>query len=160
MRKCIFPLALIAGFIFAAAAGAGEEMMSIQVKSGSLRETPSFLGKIVTAVNYGDRVTVVSEQGEWRQVRSSSGTTGWIHVSALTEKKVVLSSAGQTGTSASGDELALAGKGFNAQVEGEFKKNNKDIDFSWVDKMEKIKIVGSEIVAFLKAGQVAPGGGK
>ncbi|MCX6348762.1 MAG: hypothetical protein NTV79_04570 [Candidatus Aureabacteria bacterium] len=60
MRKYIFPLALIAGFIFAAAAGAGEEMMSIQVKSGSLRETPSFLGKIVTAVNYGDRAEIVA----------------------------------------------------------------------------------------------------
>jgi uncharacterized protein YgiM (DUF1202 family) len=160
MKRLIIPLALLAGFLLAGAAGAGEDMMSIQVKSGSLRETPSYLGKIVAPVGYGDRVAVVSEQGEWRQVRTPSGATGWIHSSALTEKKVVLSSAGQTGTSASGDELALAGKGFNAQVEGEFKKNNQDVDFSWVDKMEKIKIAGKEIVAFLQEGQVAPGGGK
>jgi len=160
MKRLIVPLALLAGVLFAGAAGAGEDMMSIQVKSGSLRETPSFLGKIVGPVGYGDRVAIVSEQGEWRQVRSSAGVTGWIHSSALTEKKVVLSSAGQTGTSASGDELALAGKGFNAEVEGEFKKNNQEIDFSWVDRMEKIKIAGKEIVAFLQEGQVAPGGGK
>lgn len=160
MKRLIVPLALLAGFLWSGAAGAGEEMMSVQVKTGSLRDSPSFLGKVVAPVNYGDRVAVVSEQGEWRQVRAAAGATGWIHSSALTEKKVVLSSAGQTGTSASGDELALAGKGFNAQVEGEFKKNNKDVDFSWVDKMEKIKIAGSEIVAFFKGGQVAPGGAK
>lgn len=160
MKKLIVPLALLAGLLLAGAAGAGEDMMSVQVKSGSLRETPSFLGKIVAPVGYGDRVAVVSEQGEWRQVRAPAGATGWIHVSALTDKKLALSSGGQVGTSASGDEMALATKGFNAQVEGEFKKNNKDIDFSWVDKMEKIKIAGKEIFAFLKEGQVAPGGGK
>jgi len=55
--------------------------------------------------------------------------------------------------------LALAGKGFNSDVEAQFKKTHKDIDFSVVDKMEKIKISSSEMQAFLKDGDVAPKGG-
>jgi hypothetical protein len=55
--------------------------------------------------------------------------------------------------------MALAGKGFNSDVESQFKANHKDIDFTWVDKMEKIKIPPPELKAFAKAGQLDAQGG-
>ena len=62
-------------------------------------------------------------------------------------------------TAASGDELALAGKGFNSDVEAEFKRRNSEIDFDWVDRMEKISISSEQMQAFLKAGGVQPQAG-
>lgn len=136
-----------------AAQAATPATMSVQVKTGQVRVSPSYLGKVTGDLAYGDQVTILKQQGEWMQVQTKSGQTGWVHQSALSKKKIVLSSGtttAQTGTS--GEELALAGKGFNSDVEGQFKQQNKDIDFTWIDKMEKIKVDAQEAVAFLKEG--------
>lgn len=131
------------------------DTQSIQVRSGQLRATPTFLGKIVASVAYADQVTVIQKQGEWVQV--SKGTAqGWIHQSALTTKKIVLKAGAENvESSASGEELALAGKGFNSDVEADFKKKNKDIDFTWIDRMEKIKVGPQEMLEFLDDGGLA-----
>lgn len=155
-------LAVFAGVLaFLAAAGrCPGSVMSVQVRDGQIRQTPSFLGKVVASVSYGDQVTVLSEKSGWSQVRLSSGSTGWIHGSALTPDKIQVQAGGsRVGTGASAEELALAGKGFNSDVEGEFKKRHQDIDFSWIDRMEKIVITPEETVVFLKAGEVAPAEG-
>ena len=55
---------------------------------------------------------------------------------------------------ASGDEMSLATKGFNSQVEADFKNQHKDIDFTWVDKMGQIKISIDDMRSFLKQGKV------
>ena len=147
---------LAAGGVWAATG----KMMSVQVKDAQLRDKPSFIGKVVGALAYGDRVEVQESQGAWARVGLPGGAAGWIHTSALTSQKVVLSAGKDNAkVGASGDELALAGKGFNSDVEAQFKKTHKDIDFSVVDKMEKIKISSSEMQAFLKDGDVAPKGG-
>ena len=57
-------------------------------------------------------------------------------------------------TSATGGEIALAGKGFNPKVEAEFKSRNKNIDYTWVDRMEAFTIKPGQVQAFLKQGQV------
>lgn len=148
--------------MLAASAGIGEDLMSVQIKEGQLRATPSFLGKVVARIRYGDQVEVLREEGKWVQARSGR-KTGWIHESALTEKKIVLAAGKKdVETAASSDELALAGKGFNADVEKEFKAQNRDIDFTWVDWMEKLTISPKEMVAFLKKGgvQSRQGGGQ
>ena len=136
-------------------------MMSIQVKNGQVRSAPSFLGKIVAKLSYGDRVDVLEEKGSWSKVTlAGKGSEGWIHVSALTTKTIVLNpGAEDVEKSASSDEIALAGKGFNEQVEGEFKKKNPKIDFTQIDKMEKIVVSQSKMQQFLKQGGLRPEGG-
>ena len=133
-------------------------LMSVQIRKADIRDTPSFMGKIVTSVSYGDKVTIQSQNGAWYQV-NTPGQSGWMHNSALTKKNIVMKSGAGAQTSASSGEMALAGKGFNSDVESQFKANHKDIDFTWVDKMEKIKISPSEIKAFAKAGQLDSQGG-
>jgi SH3-like domain-containing protein len=136
------------------------QKMSIQVKNGQLRATPSFLGSVVAGLAYGDQVTVVKSQGPWFQVKDARSRSGWIHQSALTEKRIVMTAGTVNAqTTASGEELALAGKGFNSDVEAEFKAQNQDIDFTWVDKMEQIKVSPEESVQFLAQGLVAPSEG-
>ena len=42
-----------------------QKMMSIQVKKGAVRSSPSYLGKIVTQLKYGDQVAVQNVKGSW-----------------------------------------------------------------------------------------------
>ncbi len=140
---------------------ADQKMMSVQVKKGEIRSTPSFLGLIVARVSYGDRVFFRSEKGSWIRVGlPGSSTEGWIHTSALTHKKIVFKAGTEdVQTSASSDELALAGKGFNKQVENEFRNKNPNLDFSWVDRMEGFVVSQQQMEQFLKAGELFPEGG-
>jgi hypothetical protein len=39
-------------------------------------------------------------------------------------------------------------------IEADFKNKNKDIDFTWIDRMEKYKVTMDEITRFLNEGQV------
>jgi uncharacterized protein YgiM (DUF1202 family) len=122
-----------------------------------LRATPSFLGKLVATVNYGDRLQVLEQQGEWSKATAPDGQTGWIHRSALTKKKIVMKAGEQDAqNAATGEELALAGKGFNSDVEADFKAKNQQIDFTWVDKMEQIKETPEAMQQFLKDGGIKP----
>jgi uncharacterized protein YgiM (DUF1202 family) len=135
--------------------------MRVQVQTGQVRNAPSFLGAVVTAVSYGQPVEVVSSQGPWHQVKTADGRIGWMHESALTAKRVSMQSGGAVRTGASGDEMALAGKGFNRDVEAQFKAAHSDADFTWVDRMASMKASASEIERFVKAGGLAlPGGSK
>jgi len=145
-------------------AGDAVKMMSVQVKQGEMRATPYFLGKIVATLSYGDRVEVLGSKESWFRVSlQGKGVTGWMHASALSEKRIVLKAGGKDAqVGASSGELALAGKGFNADVEAEFKSRNRNIDFSWIDRMQAMRVPPERIAAFLQEGGLVPaqGGGK
>lgn len=146
-------LGYIWAILFALQAGSlfGGEM-SVQVKETQLRSIPSYLGKPAGTVNYGDRLSVLEKKSGWCRVQSSVGS-GWIHESALTAKTIKVASSGQDiSRTASSDELALAGKGFNSDVEAEFKNRNDEIDFTWVDRMESFKVDEAATRAFFEEG--------
>ncbi len=138
------------------------KMMSVQVKKCQLRNQPSFLGKIVSNLSYGDQVLVLGEKESWLNVQPpAKGDSGWVHVSALSAKRVVLNpNSREVKGSTSSAEIALAGKGFNQQVEQQFMKQNRNIDFTWVNKMEQIDISPKEIQEFIKQGGLNPAGGR
>jgi SH3-like domain-containing protein len=134
--------------------------MSIQVKSGQIRSTPSFLGGIVGLVSYGDQVSVLQRQVGWVQVKTAKGAQGWIHESALTDKRIVLNAGGANAqVGASGKEIALAGKGFNSQTEARFRSTHSNADFASVDKMESIKVTPQQMQSFLESGAIKPSQG-
>lgn len=146
------------GLSLAAAVAATATIMSVQINKAELRETPSYLGKVVTSLAYGDKVSIQSQNGAWMQV-SVSGQSGWLHNSALTKKTIVMKSGAGAQTTASSGEMALAGKGFNSDVEKQFKDNHKEINFAPIDKMEKIKIPISDLQEFAKEGKLQSAGG-
>ena len=153
---------LIAGLVSVAvsAFAVGAATMSVQVKNGQIRATPSFLGKVVAPLSYGDKVQILETKNEWMNVTGPGGQSGWVHSSALTKKKIVMTSGSEdVQTGASGDELALASKGFNSDVEADFKSKNQNVDFTWVNRMEKYKVSPEEMQEFLKEGQVKPSEG-
>lgn len=137
-----------------------QKLMSIQVKKGTVRSRPSFLGKIVTQLKYGDQVAVKEVKGSWNLIDGPKGKTGgWMHSSALSLKKIVLKpGAADVEQAASSDEITLAGKGFNQQVENDFKSKNPQVDFMWINRMEKITVTQKQIQTFIKEGQLSPKG--
>jgi len=152
---------LATGLFFIALSGARQRQMSVQVKNGQVRSAPSFLGKIVGALSYGDRVNLMEEKKAWLRVAMpGSGISGWMHASSLTRKQIVLKAgAADVRQAATSDELALAGKGFNRQVEGEFRAKNRHVDFSWIDQMEQYAVSQSQINRFIQYGGLTPEGG-
>ena len=147
--------------ILAAAAGAGPDPeRSVQVEQTPLRSAPSFLAGVSGTVRYGDRVTVTGTRDGWAQVRTASGDAGWVHASTLSERRIVLR-AGETDarTGASGEEIALAGKGFNEDVEQAFRQEH-DAEYTWVDRMETIRVTPAEARVFVEQGRLRPEGGR
>lgn len=157
MRFVVAGFALLAVLVQSLPADA-QKTLSVQVREGQIRATPSFLGKMVAKVAYGDRVDLVEDRDAWKMVSIPGGKLqGWMHTSALTTKRVVLQ-AGQAGvqTGATRDELALAGKGFNEQVETAFRKENKNIDYTWVNRMEAFLVSQDQMRSFLARGNLVP----
>jgi uncharacterized protein YgiM (DUF1202 family) len=148
-------IVLIGALLLASALVFGQtaKQMSVQVKETQIRATPSFMGKILGVLAYGDRVTVLAEQSGWARISLPSGKgEGWVSLSALTKKRVVLKSGSQEVSSgASSGEVALAGKGFNQEVEAEY-RDEKQLDYSWIDRMETFRVSPEQILAFLQQG--------
>jgi len=133
--------------------------LSVQVRKAEIRSSPSFLGTVVGSLDYADRVTPVEKKGDWTRISREGTTLGWVHNQSLTPKRIVLKGGEVAKTGASSDELALAGKGFTEEVEKEYKAHNTDIDFTPIDRMEKITIASEKLAKFLKTGDVQPATG-
>ena len=134
----MFPkVALICLIILPIALQAGT--LSVQVKQTILRAKPSFLGKAIAKLSYAQKVQETSLKNGWYFVKSlDSGIKGWVHSSALSAKTIALSSSDKvSNTDVSQSEVLMAGKGFNKQVEEEYKKKNNSLNFSLVDKIER-----------------------
>lgn len=153
---CLIGCCLLLGLTVWAAAGT----KSVQVRKAQLRQRPSFLGPVIKELSYGELVEVLTERPPWFHITDATGSSGWMHASALTSKRVVLRDRGEaTRTSATSEEISLAGKGFNEQVEAEFQKRNPGVDYTWVDRMEQISIPTPEMEQFLRDGDVKPATG-
>ncbi len=133
------------------------ETMSVQVKKTPLRNSPSFLGKMTGEVLYGQEVKVIEKNNSWLKVKAKTGD-GWIHPSALTSKKIVLQAGAEdVGRTAATGEMALAGKGFNPEVEKEFRKDSK-LNYKDVDKIERYEISNQDRFSFIRDGELSGAG--
>ena len=131
--------------------------LSVQVKNAKVRAKPSQLGKVVATVPYGTEVQAGTLQRGWYPVTTKDGKKGWLHKSALSTKRIAMSSGttdAQTGVSS--DEVALAGKGFNEQVEAKLRSDGK-LDYTWVDRMTAFEVDADRIREFRTQGHL-PGG--
>jgi len=128
------------------------EVLSVQQKEAKLRSKASFLGKIFKKIPYGTKVKVEAEKGSWRNV-TVDGVSGWLHLTSLTKKEIVLKAdAKKVDSTVSDDELVLAGKGFNSQIEKDYRQNNPKLNFGLVDQMERFDVQPESIAGFIKDG--------
>lgn len=148
--------------LLAAVAQAGlPDRVRVEVKEGQLRKSPSFLGQIMARLPFGTTVGVVKEQGSWVEVNAGQDK-GWLHISALNTGTTGLKAGGAVDSSATSDEVALAGKGFDQNVEDTFRQKNPSLNFAVIDRMESFLVTSDEMRAFLAQGElpVTAGGGE
>lgn len=132
------------------------ETLKVIVREGAIREQCKFLSPVKARVNYNDEVEVTGKEGDWLRVKFKK-VTGCIHKSAVETKSFSLSGIfGSKGKTASKDEVALAGKGFNPQVEDSFRRKHPELSFQTVDRIERIHVSDDELREFIRTGSLQP----
>ena len=120
MKRLIILLVMgLAVVGFAAAQASRGGTMYVAIKSVALKSSTGFFASNRGTLSYGSRVTVLQVSGRFVEVRSAtnSSLTGWTQTSNLSARQVVAGA----GTTATAREVALAGKGFNQEVEASYR---------------------------------------
>jgi len=141
-----------AGFASAQVSRGGT--LYVAVKSLNLKSSTGFFASNRGTLNYGDRVTVLQVSGKFVEVRNSanSSVSGWTPAANLSAKQVVSGSS----SSASASEIALAGKGFNQDVENAYKTKG-NLNYADVDRVESVTLREADLMRFLEEGRLAMG---
>lgn len=136
----------------------GAETVTVVTKENAIRESCRFFSPVKATVHYGEALEVISQEGDWFQVKFR-GAQGCIHKSAISKKSFSLSElnvAGSQKQSTSGQEVALAGKGFNPQVEAAYRNQNPQLKFGEVIAIEGYKVSESRLREFIRIGKLNP----
>ena len=151
----------LAVFLFASAAFLyAADTAYVQVRETQIRESPSFVGRVLGTAAYGQQLRVERKSGAWSLISPAAGRPGgWVHSSALSAKKIALSAGSSRSGGASSQEVSLAGKGFNAQVEAQYRAGNAALDYATIDRMEALKFSPEELGRFMTEAGLAPAGG-
>jgi len=155
MKRIVFIFCLILFVTGLAAAQVSKGgTLYVSVKTITLKSGTGFFANNKGTLNYGDKVTVISVNGKFAEIRSAvtPSITGWTAVSNLSARQVVSSNANAT----SGKEVALAGKGFNQEVENAYKTKGK-ANYADVDRVETQSVKDADLKDFLEEGRLAMG---
>lgn len=141
-------------FCFAAFAKPGDTMY-VNVKESTLKSGTGFFSSKLENIYYGDAVVILIEEGKWTKIelKTNPAINGWISSANLTKKKIL---TGKT-QNLSDSELALAGKGFSAEVEGAMKQRHGQLRFDLVDAIERKAVTDEELLQFLVEGNLFGG---
>ena len=155
MKKyfCLFLFFLLAAGSLAAQISRGGTAW-IAVRSVNLKSSTWFFASDRGLVNYADQVSVLQVSGNWAEVRSvgNPSLTGWITLANLSARRLI---AGQR-TGATASEVAMAGKGFNQDVENAYRADG-NLNYNDVDRTEAIFISMEELLRFITEGRLASG---
>jgi len=135
------------------------ETVVVKVQTTYLRKEPTYFSPVVSLLKAGENLTQVAAESGWIKVKTAAGVEGWLHSSAVQKKKWRLAAVDRSlQARASAEEVALAGKGFNKQVEAEY-ASRRGVSFDAVNRMLQIKVTLQEIEQFMKAGRLGEFGG-
>lgn len=137
-------------------ASAAAETVQVTTRENAVRSDCRFFAPVKLKVSLGDRLNVNSRKGDWLQV-SSKGVNGCIHKSAVENRNFAASGRGASAGGTSSDEVSLAGKGFNPQVEASYKKSGKNLNYAAVDEIIRIQASEKSLESFvLQGGLIQP----
>lgn len=139
----------------AVSAAAYAATITVLVQETALRKRAQSYAPSVGTARLGQKYETSGLESGFYKTKS-----GYIHASAVTERKVRLGSADSVGGGTSAEEITLAGKGFNAQVEKAYgDKNGAEVNFGAVNAMERRSVSEAALFDFLRAGGLLPDGG-
>jgi hypothetical protein len=130
--------------------------VKVITQEAMIRKDKRFFAPALVRAPFGAALQESGREGDWFRV-SYQGKEGWIHKSAVQEQKFQLSSlAGGQAEEASQDEVALAGKGFNPQVESQYKKDNSQLAaaYAQVDRVEAMTVPQPTLNQFIASGKL------
>jgi len=129
------------------------KMVKVKVQKSTIYQQPRFYSKVVASVSFGDQLEMLDELKGWTQVKFQE-KKGWIHKSSLTSARFNLGTifVGSPSSSATYDEVALAGKGFNPQVEGGYKQSHPEMNYALVDEIETYDVESESLYEFIRQG--------
>jgi uncharacterized protein YgiM (DUF1202 family) len=156
LKKMFMLLCMAALFTCAAAAQVRVgQTLYVTARSLPLKSGTGFFARTLGTLVYGDAVTVLQINGKWAQVEFRGRTTisGWTAQTNLTAKRIV--AAAGTG-SASSREVAMAGKGFNEEVENAYRETSQ-ADYNAVDAVETNRVSDDDLLSFISEGRLSMG---
>lgn len=151
MKKTII---LLAAALLPAAALAAT--VTVLVQETVVRKKPQFFAPAAGTARLGQTFEAEGPENGWYKV--DGALDGFVHASAVTAKKVKVG-GDSVGGGASAEEVTLAGKGFNAQVEKSYGAKNGAADFRGVDAMERRGVSDAAVLEFMRSGGLLPEGG-
>jgi len=149
--------AVFAALLVAGVAAAATETVTVIVKKASIRRDHQFYAPTLAEGHLGDSFGVQAREQGWVKVGTATGA-GWLHESSVTAKKVAASSAGAAGGRVDDRDVANASKGFNPQVEDQYRKKNPTANYVAVDRMEKLETGDAAVESFVRDGNIQPRG--
>ena len=136
------------------------ETSSVTVKQAAVNKSPRVFSKTIETLHYTDQVEVLVRVKGWVQIKLADGRSGWIRSSHLSKPELSLQPGEQMAdVVASDEELTLAGKGFDRQVENSYRQENVELDYSWIDRMVSYHLDDAELTLFLEQGGLSPQSG-
>jgi hypothetical protein len=133
--------------------------VKVITQEAMIRKDKRFFAPALVRAPFGAALQESGREGDWFRV-SYQGKEGWIHKSAVQEQKFQLSSlAGGQADEASQDEVALAGKGFNPEVEKAFRDKNPKMRYDLVNQVQAYRVEEQRLQAFIRAGNLREPGG-
>jgi hypothetical protein len=135
---------------------ASAETIRVTTRENAVRGECRFFAPVKLKVSLGDLLTVKGRKGDWYLV-SAKGVNGCIHKSAVESRSFAKAGRGAASGGTSADEVSLAGKGFNPQVEAGYRKSNKNLNYAAVDEIVRIQVNEKVLESFvLQGGLIQP----
>lgn len=147
MRTAIIVIVLCSLSCLPAAA----ETIKVTTRENAVRSDCRFFAPVKLKVSLGDQLTVKGRKGDWYLV-SAKGVNGCIHKSAVESRSFASSGRRASTGGASADEVSLAGKGFNPQVEAGYRKSGKGLNYAAVDEISRISVSEKSLETFVQQG--------
>ena len=113
----------------------------ITLNGTRLLSKPAAFSKSLGTLHKGDVVMAEKAQNGYYKVKVTQGdlssVSGYLSAKALQADKPRIGVMANKSGDASAEEVAAATKGFNKQVEAEYKKGNAKLDYDLVTKLEE-----------------------
>lgn len=134
-----------------------DDALTVQVKETKLRSAPHQWANSISSLKYGDSIFPENTSEDWVSGTTKSKQKGFVHISALTSKKIVLASGKSASNIVDPTDVILAGKGFSKATEDEYARQNAGSNFKAVDSVLAMQVPDSDVVSFMKEGQLGGG---
>jgi hypothetical protein len=127
--------------------------LTVTRKTTKLRAQKKMFSPAVAELREGDKLAFERRDGAWLSVRQGQ-LAGWLHETDVSANPDVRLSGEGLRENYSASETSAARKGFNPQVEKNYRGKNPNLDaaFRLVDELQARGTPESEVAAFLSEG--------